>query len=269
MSFHLIKYYRKNQNTIIMTINGNSNAESSMSLKKNETHLWIAECDEGGSSIEALKDILSDVEKKRAKAFHFKRDYRRYTYAHALLRSVISFYTGLHPENIKFSTNNSGKPFLNDKQGIQFNLSHTRDLVAVVISPGVQIGVDVERYKPFTDMDDVASRIMTTIEYLQFLELDKEAKELFFYKCWVRKEAVVKAWGTGIDQNLSKIPVIENLLADSPTVLFPNEKNRLEAWRVEDIELGEDFAGAVCVNSEKFEVKLFQQNMVNQILSGP
>ncbi|MDA9762187.1 4'-phosphopantetheinyl transferase superfamily protein, partial [Desulfobacterales bacterium] len=217
-----------------MTIKIDDIAASLKHSKNTEVHLWVANYFDVMGHIERLKTLLSFCEQERADAFHFKRDYVRYIYAHALLRLVLKLYTGLPPENLNFFTNASGKPFLSNNEDIQFNLSHTKNLVAIAISPGFQIGVDVEKCILFDDIDDVSKQIMISNEYKRFKELDKNRQVKFFFKCWVRKEAVVKAWGTGIEQNLSEIRVFEGLLTESPAILYTNQKVGQGAWRVED-----------------------------------
>ncbi len=48
---------------------------------------------------------------------------------------------------------------------------------------------------------------MTEFEHNCFDALNEEDGLSFFYKSWVRKEAVVKAWGKGIDDNLNQLDV--------------------------------------------------------------
>ena len=65
------------------------------------------------SSTTPSEATLSAEERQRAARFHFDADRDRYIVAHASLRDILARYLQCEPSELKFSTNEYGKPSLN------------------------------------------------------------------------------------------------------------------------------------------------------------
>jgi holo-[acyl-carrier protein] synthase len=64
-------------------------------------------------------------------------------------------------------------------------------------------GIDIVQFTRFNEMDDIrleklAKRILTDVELTMFTELAYSKKTQYVAKIWAAKEAVSKAFGTGI-----------------------------------------------------------------------
>lgn len=85
-----------------------------------------------------------------------------------------------------------------------FNISHSGDLAVCAYLENGHIGIDVEAIKPTTLLRD----LFTDIEW-ELLNSDPEHNRLFF-ELWTKKEAVQKANGTGISDDMKTIEVYTN-----------------------------------------------------------
>jgi len=149
-----------------------------------------------------LSDILSDTERMRARRFVRNEDHHSYVLAHALKRLVLSSVTGLATQDLKFSCNAFGKPFLlNDN--IHFNLSRTRGWVAFAWAKSGAIGVDIEHVAHHTFDENVVKMVLSDAEYAS-LNL-AEDRRTFFIGLWTMKEAVAKADGKGMNMDFRKL----------------------------------------------------------------
>jgi len=115
-----------------------------------------------------------------------------------LCKEMISKYFGA--EDPKFILNDYGKPFV-DKEGIFFNISHSKGRVACAVSD-TPVGLDIEKVteKNDTDIKIFAKRYFVENEIKQ-LE-DANYSSLEFYKIWTRKEAYSKMLGSALSRNL-------------------------------------------------------------------
>lgn len=215
-----------------------------------EAHSLVVNCNDIPGKIGQMKALLSPSELERADAFHFEHDSRRYISAHAMLRKVLSDCTGKQPQDLEFREGPFGKPYLSNHRHIRFNLSHSKDLIAVAVTLNREIGVDVEKCVPFDGITNMAKRTMTDKEYQRFLDLDKTRQTQFFYTCWVRKEAIVKSWGKGVDDDLCNIPVMENHSSDKDKIICSFHGNIWKTWRVEDIQIGNGYVGALSIEQD-------------------
>jgi 4'-phosphopantetheinyl transferase len=93
-----------------------------------------------------------------------------------------------------------GRPWL---EGVSFSVSHSGELGLIAIAePGRRIGVDVEQLRPDRDVRALAERFFHPEEAAGIGD-DRAA----FYRCWTRKEAVVKALGLGLAHPLDSFVV--------------------------------------------------------------
>src|SRR5215213_926271 len=102
------------------------------SLAPEEVDVWIQVTDAVSERVvEQTVSILSTDEQSKCDKFVFARDRRDYALAHALLRSALSRYVGVAPEELQFRVAPRGKPFLVSDQKaapVSFNISHTNGL---------------------------------------------------------------------------------------------------------------------------------------------
>ncbi len=225
-----------------------------MAHKNSSAYLWVGKCIEDSEPNNKLKEYLSSGELKRADTFHFKKDSRRYIYAHATLRLLLSQYSRTHPQRLDFLLNPAGKPSLTSYPSIRFNLSRTKDMVAIAVALDHDVGVDIEKCVPLENLNNVAKKIMTGHEFDSFNALGEVERLSFFYKCWVRKEAVVKAWGKGIDDNLDKLDVMgEDICCGAKKTTIYDEYWKKE-WTIRDFIIADGCVGAVCAEGGDFEL---------------
>lgn len=125
-----------------------------------------------------------------------------------LLNDILENNYFLDPKEIEYIYNESGKPYLKDKN-LYFSLSHSNGIVALTVSKE-EVGLDIELIKPVKDA--LAKRIMTTEEYNIYNSLDKNKKITYFYEVWTSKEAYVKKIGTSITLTPSNIEIDEDIL---------------------------------------------------------
>jgi 4'-phosphopantetheinyl transferase len=93
-----------------------------------------------------------------------------------------------------------GKPTLTEDvaRGLAFNLAHSGAWAVLAITRGARIGVDIERERPLVDAGRLARRILNAPETRSYRARDQRGREAGLLAAWVRKEAVLKALGTGV-----------------------------------------------------------------------
>jgi 4'-phosphopantetheinyl transferase len=126
---------------------------------------------------------------------------------YTFLRMILSRKLNKNPQDIIYIEDINGKPGIKDNP-IFFNISHTRDSFAIVISEQFNIGVDLEKVNRVMDIEAVIKRVFSREENEYILRSGGKAKNRFFL-LWTRKEALLKAIGTGIISQLSHIEVFK------------------------------------------------------------
>jgi 4'-phosphopantetheinyl transferase len=153
----------------------------------------------GNNVWRALAQMLDQTELSRAERFHFEHDRQSYIAAHALTRAMLSSHASIAPSAWRFAAGSHGKPEIEGAEvHLQFNLSHTRGLVAVAVTRQHDVGIDVEQIDPKRLGLDVADRFFAPVEALHLRSLPKEEQPEASYAYWTLKEAYIKAIGLGL-----------------------------------------------------------------------
>jgi 4'-phosphopantetheinyl transferase len=169
----------------------------------------VASLDVGGAELGALAALLAPDETQRAARFVFERDRCRYTVARARLRQLLGERLGVSPESVQLAYAPAGKPALAPRyeRDLRFNLSHCGGVAAYAFAEGREVGVDVEEVRVLPDADDVAKRFFSRRERSAYLRLPRRERPQGFFNCWTRKEAFIKALGSGLSYPLDGFDV--------------------------------------------------------------
>ena len=171
--------------------------------------VWSASLDPAPAVMSGLAECLSPDEHARAERFVSSRDRARFVAGRSFLRRLLSEYLGTEGRDVRFRYAFHGKPVLADSDAaLRFNLAHADALaICAVVSGCEEIGVDVERVRPMTDVDAVARTTFSPRELAHFHALPASARLRAFYEAWTRKEAFVKALGCGLSRRLDSFDV--------------------------------------------------------------
>lgn len=158
-------------------------------------HLWLVNLDEPEV---AAAVTLSAAEYARAERFVFERDRRRYLAAHRALRSVLIHEAGMRADAL-FEIGAHGKPRLSAPGACSFNMSHSAHMALIGLADRGEIGVDIEVRHAISDLHDLARHHFSAQEAQALARIKREEDALTaFLQCWTRKEACLKALGTGL-----------------------------------------------------------------------
>lgn len=147
-----------------------------------------------------LVALLDGHERDRLDRFRRPADQARYVAAHALVRLVLADTVGTPAAALVFDRTcrcgaQHGKPVLPGGPG--FSLTHAGDLVGVAVHPRGDVGLDVEQVRELADLPAMVAHVCSPQEFVA----DADA----FFTLWTRKEALLKAVGTGLATPMSAI----------------------------------------------------------------
>lgn len=203
-------------------------------------------------SIPELTHFLSDSEHRRANRYHFLKDKNRFIICRSLLKILLSEHIGLDINQIIIDVDANKKPYLSSHPSVYFNVSHSVDYAIIAIAKN-PVGIDIEYINKEFNYNDVLPTVFHQIE-MDEIEISKE-KHLSFYKLWTRKEAIVKAIGKGINDDISKISGMDGSQS-VPSSLLCNHKNiNVFSFMVNQYYIG---ALALTVDLNNFDEILFQ-----------
>lgn len=137
-----------------------------------------------------------------AKSLRSEQKHSEYIASNWLRYKLLSRLMGVNIFELKFSHCKNGRPFLMNSP-FDFNISHTRNYIAIAIAKQQRVGIDIQQIKKNTNFLAIAKQYFSKQEY-QFIMSHKstERKERVFYWLWVHKESSIKLKGGSVFKGL-------------------------------------------------------------------
>ncbi len=201
--------------------------------------------------------IVSVAETQRANKFKRARDSERYLASHVALRLILGRRLGCAPQEILLKEGVFGKPVVATAPDVEFSLSRSGEIALIAISELTPVGVDIEMVGRSPGSLPLPLSQLAPFERIALSALEPHQQLAAFFRCWVRKEAVLKAAGIGLRKGLQHfvVPISSNSAPDAAmTVSLPGG----EQWRLFDIPLRTGYAAAVAMKSSVYRAPSLQ-----------
>ncbi|HLG54323.1 MAG TPA: 4'-phosphopantetheinyl transferase superfamily protein [Vicinamibacterales bacterium] len=120
-----------------------------------------------------------------------------------MLRLLMGQLLHMLPQRVAFTYSDSGKPSI---VGVHFNVAHSGELI-LIATHQYRIGVDVERVDRMIDVAAMGSACFTARERAMIIA--NAATQETIFRLWTRKEAWLKAVGSGLSFPLRHVDVAD------------------------------------------------------------
>lgn len=223
-------------------------AAEALRLPLGEVHIWWVGLQMEGPAFSACWDLLSPEETKFAARHHFVKDLREFVVTRAVLRQILARYTGQSPAGLIFESSPSSKPALQGAGSPHFSVSHCSDL-ALLAFARFRIGIDVEQVRPGNFWQEMIGQYLSPQEHAYLEALPARSRTSALFRVWTRKEAVLKAVGTGLLYPPHQVNVLpENKEPSTVNLLGRN-------WFVRQLSAPERYAAAAAIEAPDCKVK--------------
>jgi len=210
-------------------------------IPENHASLWYANLDINLKQQEYYKKVLCKDELNRAQKFRFVKDKNAYIAARGL---------DLDPQEIEFEYETYGKPKYKFSTKLQFNVSHSGNMVVIAFLNTFTMGVDVEHIKNDFDTLEIAQNFFSKAEIKALGDFPKELQHQVFFRCWTRKESFIKAKGSGLSFPLDAFTV--SIDKDNDAKLLETHWNPKEKkeWKLFSFIPSPGYIGALAVQGK-------------------
>jgi 4'-phosphopantetheinyl transferase len=227
-------------------------------LDPDAVHIWCLPLELAAAQIEELSKCLSDDERTRAARFRFDRHRRRFIACRGQVRGILAGYLNDRADRLQFRYGAKGKPALDAcRRGpaIEFNVSNSHEMALCAVAFDCELGVDVEHMHRARDFDGLAARFFAGREVDRLRSLPTERRVEAFFNCWTRKEAVLKALGTGLTFPLDRVVV--TLAPDEPARVeaFDDDTTATADWWLDSFEPAPGYVGALAARGKPLAVR--------------
>lgn len=184
--------------------------------------------------------LLSPHETGRLGSLRRPQDRAEYASAHVLLQQLLRSRFGANRVELSqrpcpCCSEAHGRPYVHrPSTELELSLSHGGGLVAVALCDRGPIGVDTESVVDISTLNDV-SPLLHPEERKELARTPQEKRQILFTRIWVRKEAYLKAIGTGLGRDTRL-----DCVAPGRPELHP------DGWVFHEINLGAGTSTVLC-----------------------
>lgn len=207
----------------------------SLDLEKTTTPLltvWRIEVRDGQHP--SLAGNLDAVERARRLRFRDPAVGARWERTHAAMRLILAAHLGLDPAEVVYLPGD-GKPRLETGPRVpadfDFNLTHSGAWAWLALARGCAVGIDLERIRAL-DWQAMVRHVCSPEEARMLEDAPAPERPRLFHRLWVRKEALLKAAGTGLSG--ARLPDVE--AGSGP-------------WRVSEVPAPIGYVGAIATSA--------------------
>jgi len=222
------------------------------STSTNKVFIFIVNLTTYINNISNCWEYLSVKEKIQANNYYTKSLSNNYIMSHGILRYILSYYTKQQPNDIEFTYNEYGKPFLKNSN-IHFNMSHSHNLASYIVALNYKVGIDIELHDNNLNIKELASLVLTQGESKHLSTLKPKEQIEFFYHLWTKKESLIKATGQGLSYPINTIEAID--LSFGQGVFLTNARNELQQeWYCYELQTPKNYSGAIAIDRKIDEI---------------
>jgi 4'-phosphopantetheinyl transferase len=232
-------------------------------LSSEGVHVWCLALDLPLEQVQELRATLSADEFQRAERYHFDRHRRRFIACRGQVRRILAGYLGARPADLRFRYGPRGKPSLEapwSESELQFNVSNSDDVALLAVARNRQLGVDVEHVREPRDFESLAAQFFAGSEVAQLRALPEDERREAFFHCWTRKEAVLKAVGTGLAFPLDKVVVTLARGEPARVIAYDDDPRAPMQWWLESLAPMPEYIGALAAVGNPLEVQCWRTN---------
>lgn len=237
-----------------------SPAPPSLSLAPCDVHVWRTRLEQPLHVQYRFLRTLAEDERARAGRFHFRKHRRHFVAGRGVLRTLLAGYLNTRPEEVCFTYGPYGKPALDAARhdsSLRFNASHSGDWAVYAFVKDYDVGIDVEAIKEEFATEGIAERFFSAGEIEELNALPEREKPAAFFRCWTRKEAYIKALGSGLSHPLDTFDV--TLAPGVPAALLRVQRDpeSLARWTLFDLDVAPNYAAALALESRGHTLRTF------------
>lgn len=227
-----------------------------------EVHVWYIGVDDAASARRVIALLPNDERTRLGLLAQPHR--RRHLCAQGALRILAaSATTGVFPL-AELVRGRNGKPVMTawgatadarppsaGTAPLQVSLSHSGSAAAVALTVAGTAGVDIEQVRRLPDPDGLARTFMSGHEQRQWSRLSPADRDAALLSSWTRKEAVLKALGTGLAGDMRSVSAPLSPPHGCPVLLqaLPVGAGEPAEWSVWDLPPHADYVGAIAVRA--------------------
>ena len=151
-----------------------------------------------------------------------------------------------------------GKPFI-PSTGLEFNVSHSNDLLLCGFSSSLPVGVDIQHIYDISPLDRIIKKILSPVEIQRIATVPSNIYLDHFFTIWAAKEAFLKASGDDLYRSPNQFSIYR---LEDDEVFLEYENNQIKSedcdWTIFELKIDPEYKAVLAIPGEIKDVKIEQ-----------
>ncbi len=219
----------------------------------NNVDTWKINVSSNLTSLDACLAIMQPEEIAAAGRFFHTNDKNRFIITRGAVRIILGKYLSLPPETLKFDIIKNKKPFVvnSTNTDLHFNISHSGDWIMLAVSD-LEVGADTEFLNHLFNYKEIMYDYFSDPE-ANFIK-QKTPVDRFFL-LWTRKEALIKATGKGLVDNIESLPGLDGTHTIASDIISSTDD-----WLISSFKLEPDYIASIAYDPSISKTSFFSFN---------
>lgn len=198
-----------------------------------------------------LQKLLDLQETEKTQRYRQEKDRQSRIIGRAVLKILLGRYLKAEPKEIRFQLDHNKKLLLQNilSENLYFNVSHSGDWILIAVSTN-PIGVDAEQINTSFTYQNLLG-FSFSLEEKNYIQAAAKPHQSF-YKLWTRKEALLKATGKGLIDDLILVPGLDGVHQNPEHIT-----GSAESWQITSFEIDENHLGSAAFMPVKTVLRFF------------
>lgn len=229
-------------------------------------YVWTLPTRASNEILSNFERLLTADEVGHAAQIRSLRQRQSFKVTRGALRSLLGCFLAIEPQEVQFDYGPNGKPVLSPAAEVSFNVSHSSEMAAIALTRGCDVGIDLEEVRPLPELEQIVRRFFRSEEAGQITALPPGERERAFFACWTRKEAYVKATGSGLSKSPDSFSVIERAEKDGTCDVLEEDAPSSGPWTIQDLCLLPDYAAALAYRDRRRPLTIMRLQDLEKLL---
>ena len=214
-------------------------------------YVWTLPTTASNEILSNFEQLLTADELDHATQIRSLRQRQSFIVTRGTLRSLLGCFLAIEPQELQFDYGPKGKPVLSTAAEVSFNVSHSSEMAAIALTRGCDVGIDLEEIRTLPELEQIVRQFFRSEEAAKIMVLPCGERERAFFACWTRKEAYVKATGSGLSKSPDSFSVTERAEKDGTFDVLEEGAPSSEPWTVQDLCFSPDYAAALAYRDRR------------------
>ena len=219
----------------------------------NNVDTWKISMSSNLTQLDNFQSVMQPEEIAGANRFFHTTDKNRSIITRGAVRKILGKYLDIPPATLEFGIVKNKKPYVLNpgKVSLHFNISHSANYIILAVAD-LEVGADIELLNYVFNYKEIMHDYFSADE-VSFIKQQTPVER--FFLLWTRKEALIKATGKGLVDNIELLPGLDGVYSIKSEIISSSDN-----WLINSFKFDREYMASIACNPSVNKFGFFNCN---------